>query len=190
MDFMKITGEYKMAQTKEEIMGYLTQLEDANQLLKEKLATTPERVVVQVNEVVIENSSMGGDIGALALALSIAQGEFRSIGKDQEGHGYSFTGFQSVVEKTSPILSNNRLAITQLMVTKMLGNVVLSGVKSILMHESGGWISSEAYIPTVKTKMNSTVQMFGVNTSYIKRYSWLAICGVATTEKDVDGRDD
>jgi ABC-type uncharacterized transport system ATPase component len=176
--------------TKEETFAKLNEQENKIIELQEELTNRPEKTVVQVNEVVIENSSMGGDIGALALALSIAQGEFRSIGKDQEGHGYSFTGFQSVVEKTSPILSNNRLAITQLMVTKMLGNVVLSGVKSILMHESGGWISSEAYIPTVKTKMNSTVQMFGVNTSYIKRYSWLAICGVATTEKDVDGRDD
>lgn len=176
--------------TKEETMAKLAEQEEMIEELKTTLAERPEKIVVQVNEVVIENSSQGGDIGALAGALATAQGQFKSIGKDEEGHGYMFTGFQSVVEKTSPILSKNGLSVSQMMVTKMLGNTVLSGVKTILMHSGGGFITSEAYMPTVKTKMNSLVQMFGVNTSYIKRYSWLSICGVATTEKDVDGKTD
>lgn len=142
------------------------------------------------NDIVNTNTEMGGDIGALALALSKAQGEFKSVGKNAEGHGYSFSDFQSVVESSSPILSKYELAITQLLITKQIGSSLFSGVKTILCHSSGGYVSGETFMHTEKTKMNTLVQMFGVSTSYLKRYGWLAICGLSTTEKDTDGRDD
>ena len=188
MDFMKITGEYKMAQTKEEIMGYLTQLEDANQLLKEKLATTHERIVVQVNEVVIENSSIGGDIGALAEALSKCQGEFTSVKKGASGHGYNYADLQSVLESAYPITSKHGISIIQLNVSKMLGNTPLVGVKTVICHTNGGYMSGEVYMPTVKTKMNSLVQMAGVSITYLRRYGIQSVLGLSTT--DNDGRDD
>jgi len=130
---------------------------------------------------------MGGDLASLFEALSKAQGEFKSVGKNATGHGYSFSDFQQVVEATSPTLSKHGLAITQMLITKMHGKTLLSGVKTILAHKGGGYVSGDAYVPTFKTKMNGTTQVFGINTSYLKRYGWLASCGVATTEDDTDG---
>ncbi len=172
---------------KEEAQDYIQELEGKVQELNTQLIERPERVIESIHEVVVENSTMGGDIGALAKALADAQSKFKSIGKNAEGHGYAFSDLQQVIESTSPILSKNGLAITQMLVTKMLGKNLMSGVKTILIHEGGGYISGESYVPTVKTKMNGTTQVYGVNTSYLKRYGWLAACGVATTEKDTDG---
>ena len=177
-----------MAQTKEEIMGYLTQLEDANQLLKEKLATTPERVVVQVNEVVIENSSIGGDIGALAEALSRCQGEFTSVHKGSSAHSYNYADIEAVLKASTPITSKHGISIVQLNVSKMIGSTPLVGVKTVICHSAGGYMSGEVYIPTVKTKMNSLVQMAGVNITYLRRYGIQSALGLSTT--DNDGRDD
>ncbi len=70
----------------------------------------------------------------------------------------------------------------------MLGKTPLVGVKTTLIHEGGGYMSGEVYMPTVKTKMNSLVQMAGVNITYLRRYGIQSALGLATT--DNDGRDD
>jgi len=175
-----------MALSKEETLDYIAELEEKLHEKNQQLLDRPERVVAEVHEVVIENSDMGGDLGALFGALAIVQGDMKAVGKNKDGHGYKFSNFQAIVEQSTPSLSSNGLSITQLVVTKTIGKVVFSGVKTILGHVGGGYVSSEAYVPTVKTKMNSLVQVFGVNTSYIKRYSWLAICGLPTTDDKTD----
>jgi hypothetical protein len=76
--------------TKEETFAKLNEQENKIIELQEELTNRPEKTVVQVNEVVIENSSMGGDIGALAEALSNCQGEFTSVKKGASGHGYNY----------------------------------------------------------------------------------------------------
>jgi len=171
-----------MSMTKQETMDYIEEL-------KQELEDRPVKIetVIEVQEVTISNSDMGGDIGKLAEALAKAQGEFKSVVKGSEAHAYNFASFQQVVEASTPTLSKNGLSIIQLTVTKVIGKAVFSGVKTILAHEGGGYVSGEAYIPTMKTKMNTMVQMFGVNSSYLKRYGWLAICGLATTDEDTDG---
>ncbi len=49
-------------------------------------------------------------------------------------------------------------------------------------------MSGEVYMPTVKTKMNSLVQMAGVSITYLRRYGIQSVLGLSTT--DNDGRDD
>lgn len=183
--------------TKNDKDGVITYTVEGKELSKEDMSKNYIAVKEKVEpkqpegvEVISGETDMGGDIGALALALSKAQSEFKSIGKNTEGHGYNFSDFQSVIEGSSPILSKNELSITQLLVTKQVGNTLLSGVKTILIHSSGGYVSGETYVSTERTKMNTLVQIFGVNTSYQKRYGWLSICGLSTTERDTDGRDD
>ena len=174
--------------TKEETFAKLNEQENKIIELQEELANRPEKTVVQVNEVVIENSSMGGDIGALAEALSKCQGEFTSVKKGASGHGYNYADLQSVLESAYPITSKHGISIIQLNVSKMLGNTPLVGVKTVICHTNGGYMSGEVYMPTVKTKMNSLVQMAGVNITYLRRYGIQSALGLSTT--DNDGRDD
>jgi hypothetical protein len=66
---------------------------------------------------------------------------------------------------TSPTIE--LFSIIQLNVSKMLGNTPLVGVKTVICHTNGGYMSGEVYMPTVKTKMNSLVQMAGVSITYL-----------------------
>ena len=174
--------------TKEETFAKLNEQENKIIELQEELTNRPEKIVVQVNEVVIENSSIGGDIGALAEALSKCQGEFTSVKKGASGHGYNYADLQSVLESAYPITSKHGISIIQLNVSKMLGNTPLVGVKTVICHTNGGYMSGEVYMPTVKTKMNSLVQMAGVSITYLRRYGIQSALGLSTT--DSDGRDD
>ena len=178
-----------MKMNRQESEAKIEELEELLEEAKAELEARPTREieVEVIKEVTISNSEIGGDnLGDLFQALAKCQGEFKAVGKDKEGHGYDFSSLQSIMEHSSPILSKNNLSITQLMVTKMVGKTVLSGVRTILGHSSGGYVSSEAYIPTMKTSRNTLVMMFGVNTSYVKRYSWLAACGLSTTDDKTD----
>ena len=135
--------------------------------------------------VVSGESDMGGNIGGLAGALAKCQGEFTAVKKGTEGHGYSYADIDAVLTMALPITSKNHIAITQMNMSKTLGiGVQLTGVKTILMHKDGGWISSETFMPTEKTKMNSLVQMAGVNTTYLRRYGIQSALGLATTDND------
>ena len=177
-----------MALTKEETFAKLNEQENKIIELQEELTNRPEKLVVQVNEVVIENSSIGGDIGALAEALSRCQGEFTSVHKGSSAHSYNYADIEAVLKASTPITSRHGISIVQLNVSKMIGNTPLVGVKTVICHSAGGYMSGEVYIPTVKTKMNSLVQMAGVNITYLRRYGIQSALGLSTT--DNDGRDD
>ena len=129
-------------------------------------------------------TDMGGDIGGLAGALALCQGEFIAVKKGIEGHGYNYADINAVLSMALPITSKNGLAITQMNISSISGDTILTGVKTIIMHSSGGYISSEIYMPTTKTKMNSIVQMAGVNVTYLRRYGIQSALGLATTDND------
>ena len=142
--------------TKAETFEYIEELETNVKELNEELRGRPERLVVQINEITIENSAIGGEnLGALFGALAICQGEFESVKKGSSAHSYDYADIKAVIGATKDITSKNGISVTQMNVSKMLGKTPLVGVKTILGHEGGGWVSSEVYIPVMKTKMNT-----------------------------------
>lgn len=142
--------------------------------------------IVKSTDIVIVNgqTEIGGDIGGLAGALAKCQGEFTAVKKGSEGHGYNYADINAVLTTSSPITSKHGIAITQMNLSTIAGDKVLTGVKTIIMHSGGGYISSEVYMPTEKTKMNSMVQMAGVNITYLRRYGIQSALGLATTDSD------
>ena len=171
----RLETEAKIAELEEELL-------EAQDELKARPTNTIEVEVIK--EVTIENSAQSDTIGELAKALCACQKEFIPLEKNSAAHKYNYASLTSVIQYAQPIFTKNGLAITQHAISKIIGKGFFSGVKTILMHESGEWTSSEAYCVTMKTKMNSTVQMFGVNTSYIRRYQYQAILGLATADSD------
>ncbi len=154
--------------------------------LRDELEARPTKTieVEVVREVTITNSEQGGDIGALAGALAKAQGMFKAVHKDSEAHAYNYADIEAVLKETAPITSSNGLAIVQMNVSKVIGKSVFVGVKTILTHKDGGWISGEIYIPANKTKMNTLVQIAGVNITYLRRYGIQSALGLSTTDSD------
>ena len=148
-----------------------------------KKDTTTKDIVILQGE-----TEIGGSIGGLALALAKCQGEFTAVKKGSSGHGYNYADIEAVLKATMPITSANGVAITQMNISKQVDNISYIGVKTLLIHSDGGYISSEIFTPIEKTKMNSLVQMAGVNISYLRRYGIQSALCLATT--DNDGRGD
>lgn len=150
-------------------------------------AKTIEKIVnrdVYIEKEIHALATQSTELDQLAGALAEAQGDFEGVRKDSEGHGYSYADLNAVIEAVKIVICRHNLSITQMIVSKMHGNTLLSGVRTMLMHKSGQWVATEAYCPTLKTKMNTTVQILGVNTTYIRRYQYQAILGLATVDTD------
>jgi hypothetical protein len=89
----------------------------------------------------------------------------------------------SVIETAKPILAEFKLAVTQLVISGDKNNI---GVETVLVHESGEWISTVAMISFGEEKGKSFAQVAGTVISYLRRYSFAAIIGLYA-DKDDDG---
>jgi len=171
--------------TRDESVAKIAELEELVQDKTQELMDRPEKIVIETNEITIENSSVGGEnLGELFGALAKCQGAFTSVKKESSAHSYNYADIEAVLKASTPITSKNGISISQMNVSKMLGKTPLVGVKTILGHSGGGYISSEVYIPVMKTKMNTLVQMAGVTITYLRRYGLQSALGLSTTDND------
>ncbi len=120
------------------------------------------------------------NISNLALSLSLLQGEIKDVHKDKKGYGYSYADLSSVLEIIRPLLSKYKLALAQL--PGCIGERL--SLTTMLMHESGQWISSTIEMPIEKAKNMSLAQATGSVMTYARRYALAAIMGVAQTDND------
>jgi len=120
----------------------------------------------------------------LAIALGKAQAEMPVAIFDEVNaflkNKYATLG--KVIETATPIMGKNGLSYSQL--TTGSGGEI--GVETILMHESGEWISSTATLPIEAEKGKSKAQVAGSNISYLRRYALASILGIYSDE-DNDG---
>lgn len=117
-------------------------------------------------------------IKELASALAKAQGQIRAALKDATNPHFrnSYATLASVWEAVRDPLSRNGLAVVQL---------VSSGdsdvkVETMLMHQSGEFISETLSVPVAK----ADAQGFGSAITYGRRYTLQAITGVAPDDDD------
>ena len=116
------------------------------------------------------------ELNELAAALAKAQGEMTSAKMDKQNYyGSKYATLASIQEATRPALSKHGLAIAQITVQR--DNVFK--LQTILMHSSGQRLISTWVIPP-----QADVQKSGSYLSYIKRYSWASICGIAGDDDD------
>ena len=106
----------------------------------------------------------------------------KSISKDCKNKFLQnkYVSLDNIIEKTKDNLQKFGLSFVQL--------VSDNGVETILMHESGGFITSgNKKIPIQTTKGLSEAQAEGVAITYTKRYQLSSILGLSTDE-DTDGQ--
>jgi hypothetical protein len=118
-------------------------------------------------------------IGALAGALSAAQGELEDAKKDGTNphFGNRYSTLASVRAAITPTFSKHGLAVTQYFVPHGPDGVL---IVALLMHKSGEWIRSRLYLPAVK----KDPQGFGSAISYGRRYQLQAIANIASDDDD------
>lgn len=130
---------------------------------------------------------MSESIASLAKALSLFQGETKDTLKDKKGFNYSYADLGQTLEVVRPLLLKNGLSISQLLGND--GDKV--GVETILMHESGEFISSFVSVPVERPPLNKNgkesmtmIQAAGSIITYLRRYALTSILGITQTDDD------
>jgi hypothetical protein len=114
-------------------------------------------------------------IGALAKALGESQKAMNGAYKDSKNPFFksSYADLKQVMQVFQTYYAPNGLAVSQL--------VGQDGIETILMHESGQWVSSVCALPIAKA---NDPQAMGSSISYMRRYSLSAVLGVYQTDDD------
>ena len=129
----------------------------------------------------------------LAAALARAQGEFATIRKDRSAtvtmksggqYRYAFADLAAVLEAVRPALAKHELALVQLPAVRLVDGAAFVGVETILAHSSGAWIATQLELPVVA----ATPQAIGSGLTYARRYSLLALLGIAAEDEDDDAQ--
>jgi hypothetical protein len=130
------------------------------------------------------------NIGALALALSKAQGAMGAALKSSRNPDFNsrYADLASVWEAGRAPLADNGLAVAQLAESSEGDNKV--ALITVLMHESGEWISSRLTMPVVGRMLKGggfgpvTAQSYGSTLTYTRRYAFAAIVGIYQDDDD------
>jgi hypothetical protein len=147
----------------------------------------------------------------LATALALAQAEMPVAVFDATNPFLKskYASLGAVIQASRPILAKHKLSLVQFPIsagsdagelrhlTPALSPVEAErekarpageyiGVESILMHESGEFVSERIVIPLTEEKGKTKVQCAGSTLTYLRRYSWASILGMYSDE-DSDG---
>jgi len=120
-------------------------------------------------------------IGELAKALAKAQAAMKPVIADSENPYFKskYADLAAVWENCRKPLTDNGLSVVQVIEHEDNTRVV---VKTILLHESGEWISSRLGLTPVK----NDPQSIGSAITYGRRYSLAAMVGVCAEDEDDD----
>ena len=122
-------------------------------------------------------------IASLSKALVMAQSEFPRVAFNSTNPYFNsnYADLGAVIETSKPILKSHGLAVSQL-VEGAAGEV---GITTLLIHESGEYISS---CVTILVDGKNLAQEAGKSITYLRRYALAAILGLYA-DQDNDGND-
>ena len=118
------------------------------------------------------------NINELATALCKMQGQLEDTCKSTQAYNYKYSDLSSILTYIRPIMAENGLSLSQLVNGEGSGQI---GVETILMHNSGQWLSSNSFMTVQGSNL---AQEAGKVITYLRRYSLSAIIGL--TQKDED----
>ena len=116
-------------------------------------------------------------------ALSSFQGELENIDKNKQGHGYKYATLGACIEAAKAPLSTNGLSVVQLVGSNDKGPTM----ETILGHTSGEFISTTVDMPLAKLQGGgggNPAQILGASITYMRRYQYAAILGLAQEDSD------
>ena len=137
----------------------------------------PEDYDANTGEIVERFYRRSRELNELFSALSKAQSVFPAAEKDGNGNFGKYATLASVFEATKEGRQQNSLAVIQ-MPGNGSGNHIT--VTTVLGHSSGQWIESTISIPPGRLD----AQGAGSVVSYLRRYSLMAILGIAQEDDD------
>ena len=118
-------------------------------------------------------------IGSIAKALSGAQASYEAVVKDTQGHQYKYASldqYHAVLQKAF-----GEFGLSYIQSVETSDNAIR--VETLLMHESGEWLSGTGPWVTFTIKTNAA-QDIGSATTYAKRYALATFCGIEKEDDD------
>lgn len=120
-------------------------------------------------------------LASLAVALVAAQKELTNPSKDSKGQvrgrsDYRYLSLAGLIDDTRDVLNKHGIALTQ----HPNGDGNVARVTTMLLHESGEWICSDAACGL----MDANPQNLGGVISYLRRYAWQSVIGVCAEDDD------
>ncbi|HEY0657260.1 MAG TPA: ERF family protein [Pyrinomonadaceae bacterium] len=117
-------------------------------------------------------------IGALAKALSQVQQKLKPAIKDAANPFFKsrYADLNSVWDSCRALLAENGLSVAQVNQASVDGVII----ETVLMHESGEWLSGEVFLPLAK----HDPQRVGSAMTYGRRYGLSAIIGIVSDDDD------
>jgi len=112
----------------------------------------------------------------LVKSLIKAKLDFDPIKRNTEAHRYKYAPMDVVLAATEPSLAKNGIFISQ----HLGGSGADVEVETIIMHESGQFLRSSISKPLAKVDAQTTGSMV----TYLRRYSYLAVLGLAQEDDD------
>jgi hypothetical protein len=123
-------------------------------------------------------------IAKLAVALVKAQGDMKSIVKDSTNPAFksSYASLEATVDTVRPILARYGLCTLQGESAPETDEGKLTGfnVETIVLHESGEWISTAVFVPVEKPSAQGAVSAL----TYGRRAGLRAVFTLADTDDD------
>ena len=117
-------------------------------------------------------------------ALSAFQGAIDNVDKNRAGHGYKYATLGACIEAAKPALTANGLSVMQLIGSNEKGEATM---QTILCHSSGEYISATVTMPMAKLAGGgggNPAQVMGASITYMRRYQYAAILGLAQEDSD------
>lgn len=121
-------------------------------------------------------------INELSKALSNLSEEINDIGKEKQGFGYKYAELGAVLAEIRPLLKKHGLSIAQLPHPANRPSAVR--LETLLMHDSGQWLSSVIEMEVEKLNKMSIPQSYGAVITYARRYSLAAMFNIAQIDDD------
>lgn len=115
----------------------------------------------------------------LFAALAKVQAEIEQPKKTSEGYNYNYADLAAVREATADVLGKHGLSVLQFPVN--IGGEI--GITTMLAHESGQSISTQFHAPIEDI---TDPQKVGAAITYYRRYTYMAILGIAPEDDDAE----
>lgn len=115
-------------------------------------------------------------------ALIKARTEIETVVKDKDGYGYKYATLDNVISMLKGVLPKYGLGFAQFP-ESVNGK---DGVTTIVMHESGEYMSARYEMEATEMKGTNLTQQKGASITYTRRYALCSVFGIPT-EEDTDG---
>lgn len=123
---------------------------------------------------------MSAEVNELFAAMAKAQAVVRDAAKDGKSNRNKYATLESVLVSVREAFGPHGLAVVQ-MPQDVEGGVV---VETMVVHSSGQWMRSSIAVGVKADKGMSTVQTMGSAITYLRRYTLMALAGIAPEDDD------